>query len=145
MTLLQPSSSQDCDSDGEATKSTKRRISFTPDVSKGKDNTALSSARLSACPALANVFSVMTNSAGNNKENTYSTWNMARCDSTDCCWLVFCRGKQGSGERRGSREGVQPVPKEIFRSPASPVAHCCSRRLKPRCQRQLGENVVFWG
>ncbi|XP_035532615.1 potassium voltage-gated channel subfamily H member 7-like [Morone saxatilis] len=32
-----PSSSQDCDSDGEGTKSTKRRISFTPDVSKGEN------------------------------------------------------------------------------------------------------------
>nr|XP_046260457.1 potassium voltage-gated channel subfamily H member 7 isoform X1 [Scatophagus argus] len=31
-----PSSSQDCDSDGEASKSTKRRISFTPDLSKGE-------------------------------------------------------------------------------------------------------------
>ena len=36
LALLQPSGSQDCDSDGEASKSTKRRISFTPDPSKGK-------------------------------------------------------------------------------------------------------------
>lgn len=85
LTLLQPSSSQDCDSDGEAPKSTKRRISFTPDVPKGKDDAALASAPLSACPALANVFFAMTNSAGSHKENIYSTWNMARCDSTDCC------------------------------------------------------------
>ncbi|XP_029386667.1 voltage-gated inwardly rectifying potassium channel KCNH7 [Echeneis naucrates] len=31
------SSSQDCDSDGEGTKSIKRRISFTPDLSKGEN------------------------------------------------------------------------------------------------------------
>lgn len=35
LTLLQPTSSHDCDSDGEAAKSTKRRISFTPDLSEG--------------------------------------------------------------------------------------------------------------
>lgn len=34
--LLQPSGSQGGDSGGEASKSIKRRISFTPDVSKGK-------------------------------------------------------------------------------------------------------------
>lgn len=38
--MLQPSSSQGCDSDGEGTKSVKRRISFTPDVPESKSSTA---------------------------------------------------------------------------------------------------------
>ncbi|XP_076602469.1 voltage-gated inwardly rectifying potassium channel KCNH7 isoform X1 [Chaetodon auriga] len=38
---VKPSGSQDCESNGEATKSTKRRISFTPDLSKEENKEAV--------------------------------------------------------------------------------------------------------
>lgn len=73
LTLLQPTSSQDCDSNDEAAESTKRRISFTPDLPKGEQKPTAS-----LCMIYNIKFALCYCSLGYcslGEQSIYSMWN----------------------------------------------------------------------